>query len=361
MSQTAAPSLPNPTHAMLRFAVAVTAAFVIGEALQWWPSFLGAVLAAVLLASLPVRPTPRMAIGLVLVMVVVAWLPYLLAALLRGMPFVLFGLLTLGMFLTFHALLLGRAKLPAMLLLICMAVIPVVVLTAPVQAAVLPWALVRGMALALALILLVFALWPAMPAAKAAPAVAALMASPLTLAVLSTLVVLPILLVYLLFGLVDALPVIVTTVMLVINFDPRQSARHALALVLGNLGGGLLGWAMHVVLLTTPNLVFLSLLLLLVLLGFSRWIVAGGPVGAVALVACNAALIIFGTALAAGPDSVMVWLTRLTQFALAGAFALSMMHLLWSRLPTAATAVLPAAPATPAAHAATHPTSTGPH
>lgn len=337
------------THAVLRFAVAVTAAFVMGEVLGWWPSFLAAVLAAVLLASLPVRPTLRMAVGLVAVMAVVAWLPYLLASLLRGVPVVLFGLAALGMLLGFHALLLGRPKLPAMLLLICLAVIPVVVLTAPAQAAALPWALVRGMALALVLILVAWAAWPALPPPRAMPAQAPPGAAPWRLTLLATGVMLPILLVYLLFGLVDALPVIVTTVMLVINFDPAQSARHALALILGNLAGGLLGWCMHLALLTTPTLPFLALLLFLVSIGFAQRIAAGGAVGAVALVACNAALIIFGTALATGPASVMVWLTRLTQFALAGAFALGMMHLLWQRFATVA--ARPAALPSPSTHA----------
>ncbi|MET4573412.1 hypothetical protein ABIA68_002270 [Stenotrophomonas rhizophila] len=337
------------THAVLRFAVAVTAAFVMGEVLGWWPSFLAAVLAAVLLASLPVRPTLRMAVGLVAVMAVVAWLPYLLASLLRGVPVVLFGLVALGMLLGFHALLLGRPKLPAMLLLICLAVIPVVVLTAPAQAAALPWALVRGMALALGLILVTWAAWPALPPPRATPAQAPPGAASSRLALLATGVILPILLVYLLFGLVDALPVIVTTVMLVMNFDPAQSARHALALILGNLAGGLLGWCMHLALLTTPTLPFLALLLFLVSIGFAQRIAAGGAVGAVALVACNAALIIFGTALATGPASVMVWLTRLTQFALAGAFALGMMHLLWQRFATVA--ARPAALPSPSTHA----------
>ncbi|MFI8716741.1 DUF2955 domain-containing protein [Stenotrophomonas sp. NPDC077464] len=337
------------THAVLRFAVAVTAAFVMGEVLGWWPSFLAAVLAAVLLASLPVRPTLRMAVGLVAVTTVVAWLPYLLASLLRGVPVVLFGFAALGMLLGFHALLLERPKLPAMLLLICLAVIPVVVLTAPAQAAALPWALVRGMALALGLILVTWAAWPALPPPRATPAHAPPGATPWRLALLATGVMLPILLVYLLFGLVDALPVIVTTVMLVINFDPAQSARHALALILGNLAGGLLGWCMYLALLTTPTLPFLALLLFLISIGFAQRIAAGGAVGAVALVACNAALIIFGTALATGPASVMVWLTRLTQFALAGAFALGMMHLLWQRLATVA--ARPAALPSPSTHA----------
>lgn len=326
-------ALRGVTHAVLRFAVAVTAAFVIAEVMGWWPSFVGAVLAAVLLASLPGRVNVRMALGLVAVMAAVAWLPYLLASLLRGVPIVLFGLLGLCMLLAFLALLHGRARLPAMLLLICLAVIPVVVMVAPAQAALLPWALLRGMALAMALVLGVQAVWPAIPSPRVAPAATALQAPPLTLALLSTAVMLPVLLFYLLFGLVDALPVIVTALMLVINFEPRQSARHAAALILGNLAGGLLGWCLHLALLTTPTLPFLVLLLWLVLLGYARCIVAGGVVGAVALVACNATLIIFGTALATGPASVMVWLTRVFQFAIAGAVALGLMHLLWGWLP----------------------------
>ncbi len=205
------------------------------------------------------------------------------------------------------------------------------------------------MALALALILVTWAAWPAMPPPRATPAHAPLRATRWRLALLATGVMLPILLVYLLFGLVDALPVIVTTVMLVIHFDPGQSARHALALILGNLAGGLLGWCMHLALLTTPTLPFLALLLFLVSIGFAQRIAVGGAVGAVALVACNAALIIFGTALATGPASVMVWLTRLTQFALAGAFALGMMHLLWQRYATVA--ARPAALPSPSTHA----------
>jgi len=321
------------THATLRFAFVVTAALVIGESLRCWPSFLAAVLAAVLLAGLPGRLTLRMGVGMLIVMAVVAGVPYIVATLLRGVPFILFGLVTLAMLLTFNALLIGRPKLPAILLLICLAVIPVVVLTAPAQALLLPWALVRGMGLALVLILLAQQIWPAAAAQRPAAAAAKLRGSPFTLAVLSTAVLLPILLAYLLFGLLDALPVIVTTVMLVINFDPAQSARHALALILGNLIGGLLGWCLYLVLLTTPNLLFLSMLLLTVLIPLGRGIAKGGPIGAVALVACNAALIIFGSALAAGPVSSVLWLTRLVQFALAGAFALSMMHLLWRCLP----------------------------
>lgn len=317
-------------QAVLRFSVGVTAAFVACEAMQWTPSFLAPVLTAVLLASLPMRPPLKMGLALWIAMAAAALLSFVLASWLRGMPVVLLGLIGLCMFLAFDAMAAGRPRLPALLLLICLATIPVVVMIAPAQAGLLPLALIRAITLALLVIGLAYTAWPRAsapaPAATAAPA-----ATPWRLALLCTAVVLPLMLVYLLFGLADALPVIVATVMLVVNFEPRRSRLHALAMIAGNFAGGLLGLLMHAVLLTAPGLPFLAGLLLLVLLGFGQRIVAGGPLAGVALIACNAMLIIFGSALASGTGTLAIWLLRLFQFALAGAFAVAMMSLLWPR------------------------------
>jgi hypothetical protein len=319
-----------PLHATLRFAVGVSAAFVLCEIMHWWPSFLAPVLVAALLANLPVRPPMKMALGLVAAMSVAALFAFALASLLRGTPTLLFGAIALCMLLGFHAMLSGKPRLPLLLLLICLATIPVVAMIAPAQAGMLPIALIRSIVVALLVIQLVHLPWPAMaaptPAPPAAPAV-----DTLALALASTAVVLPLMLVYLLFGLADALPVIVATVMLVVNFDLQRSRLHATAMVLGNLLGGLLGLLMHALLLTTPTLPFLAVLLFLVLLVFGRRIAGGGPAAALALLACNAMLIIFSLAIASGPGSIAVWLTRLFQFVLAGAFAIGMMNLLWHR------------------------------
>jgi hypothetical protein len=244
-------------QATLRFAVGVCAAFVLCEFLQWWPSFLAPVLCAVLLANLPMRPPLKMTLGLIITMAVAALFAFALASLLRGMPVVLFGMVALSMFLCFHAMASGRPRLPALLMLICLATIPVVVMIAPVQAGILPTALIRGIALALAMIWIVHLAWPQMPAPAPAPAVPPRAATPLAMALLATAVVVPLMLVYLLFGLADALPVIVTTVMLVVNFDMQRSRVHAWVMILGNFAGGLLGLLMHAVLLTTPSLPFL--------------------------------------------------------------------------------------------------------
>ena len=58
---------------------------------------------------------------------------------------------------------------------------------------------------------------------------------------------------------------------------------------------------------------------------------AGGPAAAVAVLACNAMLIILSTSISSDTGTLWLWLTRVIQFALAGAFAVGMMTLAWHR------------------------------
>ena len=197
----------------------------------------------------------------------------------------------------------------------------------------LPQALVRAMLVALVIIALVWLPWPEPIPPQPAPAPPPLAASRLSLALRATAVILPLMLVYLLFGLVDALPVMIASVMLVANFDPTRGRKHAVGMVLANLGGGLLGFLMHAVLLTTPFVPFLAALLFFVLLAFGKRIAARTPEMPIYVIGCNAMLIIFGSAIAQGSGSLSLWLVRLLQFALAGAFAVSMMSLAWHRVP----------------------------
>ena len=320
-------------QATLRFAAVTTAAFVLCEFLQWSPSFLAPVLAGVLLANLPMRPPLKLGLVLVLMMAAASLSVFAMASLLRGTPFVLSGAIGLCLFLAFHALVSGRQALPFIFLLLCLTTIPVLVMVAPAQAGTLPTALIRGIALALVVIWVGYLAWPCKPPPKPVPAAAApSIATPVTRALLSTAVLMPVMLVYLLFGLADVLAVMVGTMILVINFDLESGRSQAWARIVANLVGGLLGLLLHALLLTTPSLSFMALLMFPVLLGFGQRIAAGGPAAQNAVVACNAMLIIFSSAIASGPSSLSLWLVRLFQFALAGAFAVGMMHLLWYRV-----------------------------
>ena len=317
-------------HATLRFATAVTLAFVAGEVAEWTPPFMAAVLVSAVLGNLPMRLPPKLALVMVVVMGVASAYAFAVASVLRGTPWVMLGVISLSMLLAFHAMAAGKPRLPALLALICLGVIPLAVMVMPAHAGLLPRGLTFGIALAMLTILAVYAIWPTPPPQRPPPsAPVANPASPLRVALLSTAAVLPVMLVYLLFGLIDVLPALIGTILLVTNFDVNATRQQAAGMVLANLTGGLLGMFIHSLLLTTPSLLFLALLLFVVTLGFGQRIFSSGPAAQPAVVACNGMLIILGSSISAGTGSLSLWLTRVLLFALAGAFAVGLMSLLW--------------------------------
>lgn len=319
-------------HAFLRFSTGITAAFVISEALGWAPTFIAPVLLAVLITSLPNSPPLKVGISLVVVMAAAALVAFGLSSLLRGSPQILIGAIALIVFLAFIAMAEGRAKLPGTLLLLCMATIPVVVMVAPAQAGLFTKALVRAMAVAVLILWGMYALWPAVimrPAPPAAPPIE----SPVMTALIGTAVVMPLMLVYLLFGLADALPVLVTTCLLVANFDARQGAMQGLGMMLGNLLGGMVGLIAFLLLAMMASLISLALITFLIAAAFAARVDKGGPGAAIALLTCNSSFIILSMAIADPSASSGIWLTRLVQFALACLFAIGMMILVWHKEP----------------------------
>jgi hypothetical protein len=319
-------------HGAVRYAAAITAAFVACEALQWTPTGLGGVFASVLLANLPVRPPLKVIVVLMLVMSLSAWAVYVLSSALRETPFILFGAVSLCMFLAFHALAGGQGGLQYMLLVISLTIIPVVELIAPTAGSHVAEALPRALAVGALMVTIAWVVWPIPAPRQPMPVTPPSEVPPLTRAVISTAVVLPVMLAYLLFGWADIMPVLIATVLIVLTFDPAGSRTEAWGRVIANFAGGLMGFLLHAVLMTTPSLAFLALLLFLVLLGVSRHVYRGGMEGRIAMVGCNGMLIILSSAIASGPSSLSLWLVRLFQFALAGAFAVGMMELLWHRV-----------------------------
>jgi hypothetical protein len=318
-------------QATLRFAVGITAAFVVSEMMQWSPSFIAPMLTTVLLSNIPIRPPLKMALGLVIVMTVTSVFAFVIASLLHDTPTILFGLIGLCVFLAFYVMLSGKPALPPLLLLICLATIPVLVMVAPKQAGAMPVALVRGMAVALVTIWLVYLPWPLTAPPKPAPAGAPIKDARVAMALAGVAVVMPLMLVYLLFGLADVLPVMIATVMLVANFDLNRGRAQALGMIVGNFAGGLLGLLLHTLLLALPTLPFLAGMLFLVMLGFGQRIIAGGPLAGVAVLTCNATLFILSSAISSDSASLSLWLVRVFQFSLAGAFSVGMMSLVWYR------------------------------
>ena len=317
-------------HALLRFGAGVTGGFVLAEAMGWLPTFIVPLLTGVLLANLPFSPPLKVGILLAGVMTVSALFAFVLSSYLVGSPFILYGCVGIVIFAALYTMAKGLAALPMTLMLLCVATIPVVTLVIPDYADLLPTAMARGMVVAVLIVWLVFAMWPQVtPPASKPPAHP--LGSPLRVALTGAAIVMPLLLVYLAFGITDALPVLVTTLLLVATFDVSQGAVQGLVMVLGNLLGGFVGLIAFLIVGVAPSLFVLGLVTFVIAIVAAEYISRGGAAGALALLTCNSALIIFSIALANPDSSAGIWFTRLFQFCLAWIFAVGMMWLLMPR------------------------------
>jgi hypothetical protein len=325
---------PDPVraHATLRFGFGVTVALVVSELLQWVPTFLAPVLVGVLLANVPIRPPLKIAVGLLLIVSLSALVAILLSNALLRSPLILFGVAALVVFRTLYAITAGKSRVAALFLLICVTAIPVVALESPDVAGAFAFSLVRATCLAIVIVWTSYLFWSRVPPPRPAATIAALPAeSRLRSALLGTAVLTPLMLLYLLFGLADALPVLVATTMIVMNLDFRGGRMQAVALVAGNVAGGIVALVVFVMLAVEPSLIALTLLTALTALVYGWRISAADRLAPVVLVACNATLIVLTSSLMSDEGTFGVWVTRMTQFVIAGAFAIGMMTLLWPR------------------------------
>jgi hypothetical protein len=326
------PAAPDPAraHATLRFAFGVTVALVVSELMQWTPTFLAPVLAAVLLVNVPIRPPPKLAVAFITIMAASALIALLLSNALLRSPLILFGVAAVVVFRALYAIASGRAPVGPLLLLVCVTTIPVVALESPATAGAFAYALVRAACFSILVVWTAYLIWPRVrpprPAATVIPLPPGLK---MKSALLGTVVLVPLMLLHLMFGLANSLPVLVATVMIVVNLDFHRGRMQAMALVAGNVGGGLVALALFLLFAVEPSILSLALLVALAALAFGWRISAGDPMAPVLLVACNATLIVLTSSLLSDQGTFAVWMTRLTQFVIAGAFAIGMMVLLW--------------------------------
>jgi hypothetical protein len=318
-------------HTILRFAAGTSGAFLLCEAMGWYPTFLAPLLAGLLLANLPAAPPLKLGVVLVLIQSAGAYGAYILTSLLHETPPVLFAVITLILLLSFVNLARGRGFLPILLVLISFATVPIVTMMAPQQAGPLPFAFARGMVVAVMATWMAHAIWPRLspPRPQAARTT---FETPVALAVTGVAIVLPLMLLYLMYGITDALPLLITTIVLVINFDPKQSAIQGAAMMIGNFIGGLVAIVASSLVQLAPTFAMLSLIIFFVALLFGNVIERGGPAGAVSLVTFNQAVVLFSLSMAPGGSDGGLWLNRLVQFGIACTFAIGMMNWLFPRL-----------------------------
>ena len=318
-------------HTILRFAAGATSAFIFCEFMGWYPTFLAPLLAGMLLANLPTALPFKLGVVLIVIQAAGAYAAYSLSSLLLQTPLVLFGTIALILLLCFANLARGGQFLPILLILICFSTVPIVTMMVPQQAGALPLSLVRGMLVEVVATWGVQTIWPLRSPASPQGEKAAF-EFPNAMALTSVAIVLPLMLLFLMYGITDAFPVLITTVVLVISFDVKQSGMQGLAMVFGNFVGGLVAVLCFSTLQLAPSLPVLALITFFLAMLFAVPIERGGPAGGVSLVTFNQAIVLLSLALVPGGSSTGLWMTRLIQFGIAAVFAVGMMSLLFPRL-----------------------------
>jgi hypothetical protein len=318
-------------HFIMRFAVGTTLGFTVCEYMGWQPSALAAVLSGIMIAKLPVAPPFKVGAVLVLVMFVSAWLANAVSLWLHEVPQVLFGVIGLVLFMAFYGLAQAKAQLPLTLLLISIAIIPLLTLSYPDQAPVMVKVLTWAMGLAVINTWVMHAIWPKVAIIPQAPPQAAV-GAPIATAVVGTLIVLPVMLIYWLFGLIDAMPVLLQTVLIVAKMEEERSKATAFAKFISNFIGGFVGLAAYLLLGIAPTLVTFALITFILSVWFGFLIARGGIKGSNAELAFNATMVIFGLFILKGDANAGAWTARIVQFFIGCSFAVGMMALLWPRL-----------------------------
>jgi hypothetical protein len=313
---------------VLRFAFGVTFAFVICEALNWRPTALAPVLTGVLLANIPMRPPLKLCLVIIASMVLASAIVLVVSLLLRVTPSALWVAVGILFFATFLAMLRGAPGLPCMLMLICLAAIPVVAIASPAHVALLPQMLDKSIVIAVLVTLAMHALLPRTLPPEPPPAPAKL-PEPVAIAFAATCVVMPVMLVFLLYSPTSALPVMIATVLLTSHFDPTHSKRDAWVRVVANAGGGSLGAAAHWLLLANASLTMLALISFLLAYSVALLMVKRTWKVSTLVLANNGCFVIFSSAIAQGPSSAGVALERVIYFSLAGLFVTVAMYVAW--------------------------------
>lgn len=317
---------------VLRLALGTTFSFVTAEMLDWELSFLVAVFLVQLLTSLPRAPTLQQGAAIVALLGLVAAAAVTVSGLLVTMPALLAIVLGLVLFLAFLLQASGRGRALGALILVAFSLLPVVAVQAPGLVPAVAFLLVRSAAAAMLCVWALHALLPdPEPAAPPMPVLGGAVApdGAVRASLTGTAVLLPVLLVAMTLE-VSAALVIVLTVSAVLRQHSIAGGRSvALALLLGNLMGGLTAMIAYGLLSTIPTLGFLTALTLLIALLHAQLIVGLMSLAPLFTTALVTFVIVFGAAIAPFLDEPGATLAvRLRNLAIACVYAFAALSLI---------------------------------
>ena len=331
------------TVRILRYAFGSALAMAVAMGFDWPLSFLTAVLTLTFLGARSPRPAVKALLGFVLI-IAAASAVGLLVGLLVSYPAVYMLSLALILFHLFYAKAGGAQPLLITWMLIAVLLIPILTSLSGFLAYVVAVYLVIGAAAAVAVVWLAHIalpdpyLEPAAAAAAPAPAPAPA-PEPLPrerrvlLAATSTLVVCPIAGIFLAYQKTDALIVLIFVALLTLQPSLAAGYKAGMALIVGNLIGGVASIIFYNLLVLVPHFGFMVLLTLFCALLFGLGLFSESKWAPLFGMAFSTVLIIIGSTTSSFGDAGAKATTRVIQITLAVVYAVVAFNMLRSLLP----------------------------
>jgi len=284
-AEIAAPALPATdvetlrTRRILRFAIGITLGMALATGIAWPLSFLTPVLVGLLLSS-PAPLTLRAGIGFVAIIAVAMGASFVFSVVFLSYPVIFLALIGLLLFRIFHAASGDAHPLSILWMVVGLCVIPLVTLTSAQAGAILAAYITIGAAVAVALALLVQGLIPdpVVPSAAAAaptPKTTPQASERFRSAAVSTLAVWPLLVFFYAFQLTGDLVVLIFAAVLAISASLQAGFKGGMALIIANVGGGVITILMYNLLVAVPEFGFFVVLMLLTTLNTVLIIIGG--------------------------------------------------------------------------------------
>ena len=326
------------TVRILRYALGSTFAMAVAMGFDWQLSFLTPVLVVSFLGSPAPRPAAKKLVtfGLVVAVACVAGL----AVGLLFVPFPIVYLLMLGLLL-FHLFYANTRGAPALLItwmLIALLLIPIIASLSSALAVAIAARIVFGSAIALVIVWLAHIAMPDPPqAADAASAPTADKTSPaepnIYRALLSTAVVFPVAALFFAFQSASSLVILIFIALLTLQPSLAAGYKAGLALILGNLAGGIASMIFYDLLVVAPHFGFMVLLTLLSALIFGAGLFSSRRWAPLFGMAFSTLLLIIGSTTSSYGEAGDKASTRVIQITLAVIYAVVAHNLILNLFP----------------------------
>ena len=310
-----------------RIAFAASVGFTLGQVLGWDFPFVPALFAVQLLTASK-SLNLRQALGFVVLMVAGCLLSVLIAQVFLDTPLVLILVIALLIFYAFLMLAKGQAVPVANVLLITVSVVPLVAVTSIELAYGLVYTLIAGSILAVLLVFLAYAFFPAREQANQVANPPAEEGFPVGAALANAAALMSLVILFISSGSAVSV-IIIMTAITILRQPPIAGHGAAYGFVMGNIAGGLAATAASLLVALLPSPAFLLLVVLLFGLLFGAKIAEGGDLAPLYVVGLVTFLIVLGFGLAPLPgDSGSFFITRVINVLIAAIYTIGVASVL---------------------------------